>query len=281
MRAELKTLSESGPMVPLMYRVVSRRQDLVDTVTLTLEPVNQNIETPSMGQFNMLWAFGIGEAPISLAGTDDGLLIHTIRGLGSVTNALIAMSPGDQVGVRGPYGTGWDLAGAAGRDVLVVAGGLGLAPVRPIVTELFADRATYGRAALLMGARSPETLLYREELETWRARLDIEVEVTVDSAEATWRGDVGVVTTLIDRAPVDLANTRAFVCGPEVMMRFCARALEERGVPVAEIFVSLERNMHCAVGHCGHCQLGSEFVCKDGPVFPWTKAEPLLRIKER
>ena len=148
-------------------------------------------------------------------------------------------------------------------------------------TELFADRATYGRAALLMGARSPETLLYREELETWRARLDIEVEVTVDSAEPSWRGDVGVVTTLIDRAPIDPANARVFVCGPEVMMRFCARALEERGVPADEIFVSLERNMHCAVGHCGHCQLGSEFVCKDGPVFPWTTAEPLLRIKER
>lgn len=281
MQAELTAQGQRAPMVPLMYRVVARRQDLADTVTLTLEPVGDPIETPTMGQFIMLWAFGIGEAPISLAGYEDGRLIHTVRGLGAVSSALCAMAPGDEVGVRGPYGNTWPLPGAAGRDVVIIAGGLGLAPVRPVITEILADRASYGRASLLMGARSPEMLLYREELEAWRARFDIEVEVTVDSAGATWRGDVGVVTTLIDRAPFDPSNTRAFVCGPEVMMRFCARALEERGVAASEIFVSLERNMHCAIGHCGHCQVGSEFVCKDGPVFSWTTSQPLLRIKER
>lgn len=273
--------ASAAPMVPVMYEVASTRQDLDDTVTLELAPVDQAITAPTMGQFNMLWAFGIGEAPISLAGTQDGNLLHTIRAVGSVTNALCAMKPGDQVGVRGPYGTGWDLHGAAGKDILVIAGGLGLAPVRPILTELFANREEFGRAGLLMGARSPDQLLYRDELEAWRARLDIEVEVTVDSAEPTWRGDVGVVTTLLDRAPFDPPTTRAFVCGPEVMMRFAARDLAELGVPTEEIFVSLERNMHCAVGHCGHCQLGAEFVCKDGPVLPWTVAEPLLRIRER
>lgn len=268
-------------MVPQMYRVLSRRQDLADTVTLALEPVDGQIARPTIGQFNMLWAFGIGEAPISLSGTDDTTLEHTIRGVGAVTNALCAASEGDQIGLRGPYGTGWDLDTAAGRDVLVVAGGLGLAPVRPIVTQLFARRADYGRAALLMGARDPESLLYRDELEKWRSRLDIEVEVTVDSARPSWRGDVGVVTKLIPRAPIEPSNTRAFVCGPEVMMRFCAQALVDLGVPPAEVFVSLERNMHCAVGHCGHCQLGSTFVCKDGPVLSWVDAEPLLRIPER
>jgi len=268
-------------MVPHMYRVLSRRQDLADTVTLALAPVDSQIATPTIGQFNMLWAFGIGEAPISLAGIDEHVVTHTIRGVGAVTNALCGASEGDQIGVRGPYGTGWDLGGATGRDVLVVAGGLGLAPVRPIVARLFARRSEYGRAALLIGARDPESLLYRDELEAWRSRLDIEVEVTVDSAQPSWRGDVGVVTKLIPRAPVDSANTRAFVCGPEVMMRFCAQALVDRGVPPAEVFVSLERNMHCAVGHCGHCQLGSSFVCKDGPVLSWVEAEPLLRIRER
>ncbi|RZV41304.1 MAG: hypothetical protein EX269_16530 [Acidimicrobiales bacterium] len=273
--------AQTGPMVPVMYEVLSRRRDLDDTFTLELAPVDSAIETPTMGQFNMLWAFGIGEAPISLAAIEDGRLFHTIRAVGSVTNALCAMSVGDHVGVRGPYGTGWDLQGAAGKDILVMAGGLGLAPVQPIITELFANREEYGRAALLMGARSPDALLYRDELEAWRARLDIEVEVTVDSAAPDWRGDVGVVTTLLPRVPFDPPTTRAFVCGPEVMMRFGARDLSELGVPLEEIFVSLERNMHCAVGHCGHCQLGAEFVCKDGPVLPWTVAEPLLRIRER
>ena len=229
----------------------------------------------------MLWAFGIGEAPISLAGLDGDRLVHTIRAVGAVTRALCALQAGDEVGVRGPFGTGWDLAGAAGRDVLVMAGGLGLAPVRPIIDEILADRAAYGRAALLMGARSPDQLLYRETLEGWRGHFDIEVEVTVDSAPQSWRGDVGVVTTLIDRAPVTFADTRAFVCGPEVMMRFGAQALIDAGVAPAEISISLERNMHCAVGHCGHCQLGPYFVCKDGPVLPWPDAEPLMRIRER
>lgn len=282
MRAdELTALAESGPMVPIMYTVAERRQDLADTVTLTLEPLDEPIATPVMGQFNMLWAFGIGEAPISLAGEEDGRLIHTIRALGAVTNALCEMKPGDSVGVRGPYGTPWDLAGATGGDVLIMAGGLGLAPVRPIVTGLLENRDWFGRAALLMGARSPSDLLYRSELEAWRSRLDIELEVTVDSADAGWRGDVGVVTTLIDRVAFEPATTRAFVCGPEIMMRFAARALEEKGVPGDEIFLSLERNMHCAVGHCGHCQLGAEFVCKDGPVFTWTECEALLRVTER
>ncbi len=269
-----------APMVPIVYRVVSRRQDLADTVTLTIEPVATAIARPAIGQFNMLWAFGIGEAPISLAGADGDSLVHTIRAVGAVTNALCALEVGDELGVRGPYGTGWDMIGARGRDVLVMAGGLGLAPVRPIITELFADRAAYGRAALLMGARSPDQLLYSDELEDWRGQFDIEVEVTVDSAPPSWRGDVGVVTTLIERAPVDPATTRAFVCGPEVMMRFGALALLDFGVAPDEIFISLERNMHCAIGHCGHCQLGPWFVCKDGPVLTWPEAEPLMRIRE-
>lgn len=270
-----------GPMTPVMYRVVSRRQDLADTVTVALAPVANAVSPPKAGQFNMLWAFGIGEAPISVAGFEEGLLIHTIRAVGSVTNSLCAVEVGDQIGVRGPFGVGWDLPSATGRDILIVAGGLGLAPVRPVITELLAHRADYGRAGLLVGARTPDSLLYREELEHWRGRFDIEVEVTVDSAGPSWRGDVGVVTRLIDRAPIDPANTTAFVCGPEVMMRFAAQALVDRDVPEDEVLVSLERNMHCAIGHCGHCQLGPTFICKDGPVLSWPAVENLLRIRER
>lgn len=270
-----------APMVPEIYRVVSRRDDLPDTVTLTIAPRGGGCRTPTSGQFNMLWAFGVGEAPISVAGHDDGALTYTIRRVGAVTGALCSLAVGDEVGVRGPYGEGWDLGRATGRDVLVIAGGLGLAPVRPIITELFARRGEFGRAVLLVGARSPDQLLYRHELETWRSRLDIEVEVTVDVASPEWRGNVGVVTLLIDRAPIDPATTTTFVCGPEVMMRFCVPPLLDRGIPPGEVFLSLERNMHCAVGHCGHCQLGAHFVCKDGPVLAWPRVEQLVRIRER
>ncbi|MDH3752922.1 MAG: FAD/NAD(P)-binding protein [Acidimicrobiia bacterium] len=268
-------------MTPRPYRVVSRRDDLIDTVTLELAPVGDACPAPMAGQFNMLWAFGVGEAPISVAGFDDGVLIHTIRRVGAVTAALCASVDGDQIGLRGPFGTGWDLPRATGGDVLVVAGGLGLAPVRPIITDLLANRADFGRAVLLVGARTPDALLYRDELEGWRGRLDLDVEVTVDAASPAWRGDVGVVTRLIERAPVDPANTTAFVCGPEVMMRFAAQAVLDRGVPATHVVLSLERNMHCAIGHCGHCQLGPMFVCKDGPVVGWTDVEALLRIRER
>jgi NAD(P)H-flavin reductase len=270
-----------GPMTPVMYGVQARTVDLDDTATLSLAPVDRPIEQPVAGQFNMLWAFGIGEAPISLAGADGDVLHHTIRRAGKVSTALWAAREGDLIGMRGPFGTGWGLDAAKGRDILIVAGGIGMAPLRSVVEELMANREDYGRAALLVGARSPESLLYRDLIESWRGRLDIEVEVTVDTAAPSWRGNVGVVTRLIDPAPVDPEKTTAYVCGPEVMMRFTAQAAAARGVPLDQIFVSLERNMHCAIGHCGHCQLGPAFVCKDGPVLPWPTVEPLMRVRQR
>jgi NAD(P)H-flavin reductase len=275
------TERELGPMVPTIYDVVGHRRDLADTVTLTLAPHDEPCADPALGQFNMIWAFGIGEAPISVAGHHDGTLLHTIRAVGAVTESLCSLEPGDQVGVRGPFGVGWDLGRSLGRDVLIVAGGLGLAPVRQLVVELLADREAYGRVTLLVGARSPDALLYRPELAEWRSRLDIEVEVTVDVAPPSWRGDVGVVTRLIDRAPFDPGITTAYICGPEVMMRFAAESITNCGVDAAEIQLSLERNMHCGVGHCGHCQLGPIMVCKTGPVITWPDAEPLMRIRER
>jgi anaerobic sulfite reductase subunit B len=270
-----------GPMTPVMYRVEARTEELDDTATLSMAPVDLAVDTPAPGQFNMLWAFGIGEAPISLAAVDGPVLHHTIRRAGKVSTALWACKEGDLVGVRGPFGTGWELQRATGRDILIVAGGIGLAPLRLLVEQLLATRTDFGRAALLVGARSPDALLYREAIEAWRSRLDLEVEVTVDTAPPSWRGDVGVVTRLVDRAAVEPATTTAFVCGPEVMMRFAAQAAVARGVAPDEIFVSLERNMQCAVGHCGHCQLGPAFICKDGPVLAWADVEPLMRVRQR
>ncbi len=278
---DLTTMPAKGPMTPSRYLVRWRRDDLDDTVTLALDPVDPPIRTPASGQFNMLWAFGIGEAPISVAGVEGHTILHTIRRVGGVTAALCAAQPGDEIGMRGPFGTVWDLDRAVGRDVVVMAGGLGLAPVRPIIIDLVARREEFGRAVLLVGARTPDALLYRDEIEEWRSHLDLDVEVTVDSAPPSWRGDVGVVTRLVGRVPIDTANATAFVCGPEVMMRFGAASLIDLGVDPAEVFVSLERNMHCAVGHCGHCQLDSLFVCKDGPVLAWPRVEPLLKVRER
>jgi NAD(P)H-flavin reductase len=233
----------------------------------------------------MLTAFGVGEVPISVSGLGDSgggrarRLEHTLRAVGAVTRALHAAPPGSLIGVRGPFGTSWDVASAAGRDIVIVAGGIGLAPLRPVVLSALADRSRYGRIVLLAGARTPGDLLYADELERWR-RDGVEVAVTVDRADSGWSGEVGVVTTLIEPAGLAPDNSVAFVCGPDVMMRFTADALAARGIPVSRIRVSLERNMRCGVGWCGHCQLGPLLVCRDGPVVSYDRAAALMRVRE-
>jgi NAD(P)H-flavin reductase len=271
-----------GPMVPLPYRVLTRHQELTDTVTIRIAPVAKRLPDPLPGQYEMLWAFGIGEVPISASGLDDdGVLEHTIRSVGAVTKSLCSSKVGDIIGVRGPFGIGWNIDRAMGHDLLIVAGGLGLAPLRLAMLEALDNRHRYGRLALLVGARDPGSLLFVEELEQWRGRFDIEVEVTVDAAPPSWRGNVGVVTKLMAHTPVDFPKTTAIVCGPEVMMRFAAMTLADHGVPPGQIYLSMERNMRCAIGHCGHCQFGPEFICKDGPVFPWTRMEKMMLAKEQ
>jgi NAD(P)H-flavin reductase len=270
-----------GPMAPEPYRVVSRAQETADTWTLGLEPLGAAV-APAPGQFDMLWVFGVGEVPISTSGlaAADGSLTHTIRAVGPVTRAVCATGPGDVLGVRGPFGTAWPVEAASGGDLVIVAGGIGLAPLRPAVLHALAHRGDYGAVCLLLGARTPADLLYRAELEAWRGRLDIDVDVTVDSAAADWHGRVGLVTKLIPGAAFDPANATAFVVGPEVMMRFTVAALLERGMAKERIYVSMERNMRCGVGHCGHCQLGPKLICRDGPVFPYPEVEELMEVRE-
>ena len=270
-----------GAMTPEPYRVVSRVQETADTWTLGLEPLRGTLR-PAPGQFDMLWSFGVGEVPISTSGLarGDGSLTHTIRAVGPVTRALCAAEPGEVLGVRGPFGTAWPVEAARGGDVVIVAGGIGLAPLRPALYHALAHREDYGAVCLLVGARTPADLLYRDELEGWRGRFDLEVDVTVDAAPADWRGRVGLVTKLIPGAPFDPARTTAFVVGPEVMMHFTVAALLERGVAKERVHVSMERNMRCGVGHCGHCQLGPLLICRDGPVFPYPEVEPLMEVRE-
>jgi NAD(P)H-flavin reductase len=256
------------------------RRETHDTFSLELEVSPAPEFRP--GQFAMLYAFGVGEVPISYSGesTRGGLVVHTTREVGPVTRALGRLRRGASVGCRGPYGRPWPLDDAGGRDVVLVAGGIGLAPLRVAVEEIARRRGDFGRVTLLYGARSPSDVLFARDLERWRSTAAIDVFVTVDAGTRTWKGNVGVVTALVPRAAFDPDRTLALLCGPEVMMRFAAEALRDRGVPAASISVSLERNMKCAVGWCGHCQLGASFVCKDGPVFSWDVAAGLLAVRE-
>ena len=271
----------ADPMVPYITRVRRRRRDAPRVWTLDIEV--QEIEpTFAPGQFNMLTVFGVGEVPISLSGDPAApdCLVHTIRAVGPVSAALTRLSPGDTVGLRGPFGVGWPMAEAVGRDVVVVAGGLGLAPLRPALYRLLAERSRYGKIILLYGTRSPGDILFRRELESWRRRLDIDIKVTVDHADSDWHGHVGIVTTLVTRAVYDPLHAIALVCGPEVMMRFAIAALCDTGIGDISIYLLMERNMKCAIGFCGHCQLGTVFVCRDGPVFRYDRVQTLVGLKE-
>lgn len=268
-------------MLPEFLPVTRFRRETRDTFTIELKP-NGRGGRFSAGQFNMLYVFGKGEVPISISGSpeDPRKLIHTVRAVGPVTKALRAVKAGDMIGVRGPFGTPWPVDRAKGKDVVLVAGGIGLAPLRSVVYQVLHRRNEFGKVYVLYGTRSPDDILYRRELERWRSRFDLEVSITVDRATGSWRGNVGVVTTLIAKAPFDPQKTIAMVCGPEVMMRFTVQELARRGVDMKEVFISMERNMKCGIGVCGHCQHGPFFICKDGPVISYDRIKNLLAVRE-
>jgi NAD(P)H-flavin reductase len=272
-----------APMVPAPWQVLRHDLETEDTFTLQLErcPGSPPIAFEP-GQFNMLYLPAVGEVPISISGDpgDPRVLVHTTRMVGAVTRALGALRRGDQLGIRGPFGTAWPVRDAEGQDVVFVAGGIGLAPLRPAIHHVLAHRARYGRVVVLYGSRTPEDILFLKQLKQWRAEFDLEVHITVDRATPSWRGNVGVVTTLIQRAPFDPAQALAMICGPEVMMRFTTLELERRGVSADRIHLSLERNMQCGIGLCGHCQYGPHFICRDGAVFPFGRVRRLLETRE-
>ncbi|QDT28553.1 FAD/NAD(P)-binding protein [Gimesia panareensis] len=233
------------------------------------------------GQFNMLYVPGAGESAISMSGDPDSLetLTHTIREAGNVTRRIADMRVGDTLGLRGPFGTSWPVEQCAGKDVILVAGGIGLPPLRPVIYHMLSEREKYGQITLLYGARTPEMLLYTDEFQRWREQ-GLDVRVTVDRSAPGWQGNVGVVPQLLERLQkFDPANTVMMICGPDIMMRFTARGALQRGMTTEQIWVSTERNMQCAVGLCGHCQLGPEFICKDGPVFRYDLISPYLKVE--
>jgi len=268
-------------MFPQPFRIRKRRRETLDTFTLEIEPakINQAFGFAA-GQFNMLYVFGVGEVPISIcADPRSKSLMHTTRAVGPVTMAMSKLRPGDVLGVRGPFGSSWPIEQLDGLDVVVVAGGIGLAPLRGALHQLVRRRKKLSKLVFLYGTRTPDDILYRHQLELWQRR-GLQIEVTVDRALPSWLGDVGVVTSLIQRAPFNPANTVAMICGPEVMMRYAVFELQKRGVSAASIFLSMERNMKCAVGFCGHCQFGPEFICKDGPIFRYDRIANWFGIRE-
>lgn len=270
-------------MTPVPYRVLRRIQENRDSATLHLEPMSDPLPAPKPGEFMMMYAFGVGEIAISVSGVPtggDATLAHTVRSVGAVSRALHDAQPGSMIGMRGPFGTDWGLAEATGRDLVIVAGGVGLAPLRPVVVGALANRNRYGRLTLIAGARSREDFLFDAELKAWTGESAIDVHLTVDVPVQGWPGEVGFVTEPLRRLSLRPERTTAFLCGPELMMRNGAIELLRKGLTATDIRVSLERNMQCGVGWCGHCQLGPLLLCRDGPVVGYDVAEPLLRTKE-
>jgi len=274
----------ASPMLPHPARITHIQPETPGVATYTLE-----FEDPAVraayrfrpGQFNMLYLPGIGEAAISVSSSaaTPQTLLHTIRSAGNVTQAIARLKPGDVVGVRGPYGSAWPVLRARGRDLIFVAGGIGLAPLRPAIYHAVQHRADYGKVTVLVGARNPDDLLFPGEYEAWRAA-DVQVEVTVDRADEHWHGRVGVVPMLFYALRPEAKRTTVLTCGPEVMMRFVVYEALARRIAKECIFLSLERNMKCAVGFCGHCQFGPVFLCKEGPVFTYAQIEPFFGVEE-
>jgi NAD(P)H-flavin reductase len=276
-------LPAPGPFVPFAYRVVDRKRESFDITTLYLEPVAEAIGAYKAGQFNMLTVFGVGEIAISISSAPGatGPIEHTVRDVGAVSHALGSSEVGDIVGVRGPFGTDWGLESLDAVNVVVVVGGIGLAPLRGAMRYLAENPSPGRRVALRVGARLPDQIVFPEEIARW-GEMGIDTEITVDVADAGWTGHVGVVTQILSELPFDGSTAVGLVCGPEIMMRFSARSLGDLGIAPENIRVSLERNMQCGIGLCGHCQLGPYLLCRDGPVVPYAPlAAELITQAER
>lgn len=270
--------------VPLETRIEEVKQELPDTHSYVLRFTDEQVAksyTFSPGQFNMLYLPGFGESAISISSDAEQLatLTHTVRVAGNVTGALSRFQISDQVLLRGPFGSSWPVETCQGRDVVIAAGGIGLAPLRPVLYHIANHREDFGQVWLLYGARSPSSLLYPSEFDDWREH-DIQVHVTVDIADGDWKGEIGVVPGLFAHVTSLPEQTSVMTCGPEIMMRFVINEAISRGIPAEDIYLSMERNMSCAMGFCGHCQLGPAFICKNGPVFAYPQMEPYLNLED-
>jgi len=262
---------------PTMCKVVGAKQITEMEKWYQLEmPDGQNLGH-GPGQFVEVSAFGIGEAPISVSSSpsEDGKFELCIRQVGTLTNVLKNYDAGDEMGVRGPFGTGYPMEKLFGKDILIVAGGIGLVPLRSLINFVLDNRKDFGRLIILYGAKTPSELLFTDELEKWEKSDDVELHVTVDQPDADWKGNTGVITTLIPSLDLNLNTTIAAITGPPVMYKFVVMSLKSKQLPDDQIYLSLERRMKCGVGKCGHCQINGVYCCQDGPVFNYVDIKPL------
>ena len=277
----MQAASPSNTWEPVSCKVLDVKHEYDGVATLVIGGGNLPEMTP--GQFNMLFIHGKGEVPISVSRIEHDSLSFTVRAVGNISSALYEIRPGEHIGLRGPFGRAWPhdaLESSEPRDIILLAGGIGMAPLRPSLLRIAEKRSKYNRAALLVGARAPGNLLFDDEIAQVCADADIQYLATVDSAPQDWSGNVGVITTLLSQVDCDFGNAAVLTCGPEVMFRNAAVDLIEQGVAAGSIYVSMERNMKCAVRLCGHCMYGGSFVCKDGPVFAYSDVAHLLNVRE-
>ena len=276
-------MSSATALRPEAAEIVEKRSFGPDIHAYRLRPLDRSARARFdfvPGQFNMVYVPGVGEVAISISSDpDDEDLEHTIRIVGRTTGVIARLGPGDVLGLRGPYGNGWPLHASRFKDVLVVTGGLGCAPVTGAIDYMFRRRQSYGHLTILHGVKKSADLVHRARFEAWRREPDTTVLLTADQPDRAWRDQSGVVTELFAQIQLDPVRTVAFLCGPEVMLHYAVRTLRRRGLADDRIFLSIERNMHCAVGSCGHCQLGPEFVCKDGPIFPYRRLARFFAVR--
>ena len=273
-----------NPCLPCEAEVVERRDESRDIFTLRLRLTDAAAHAAfdfAPGQFNMLYLPAVGEVPISIVSDPEegGTLDHAIRAIGRVTKGLARLVPGDRIGIRGPYGRGWPMREAEGRDLLLVTGGLGCAPLVSLINYVVARRDRYQRLCIVQGVKHSADLIWRERYEQWAKLPDTRVLLAADHATAEWRWHVGLVTELLADVDIRTENGIAMMCGPEAMMSAAANSLLARGFDPQRLFLSMERNMHCAVRQCGHCQFGATFVCRDGPVFGYPAVRELLHVR--
>jgi NAD(P)H-flavin reductase len=280
--AIVEPIAQADPMLPHRAVVCAIKPETYGISTFSLEYRDSNVPVGFQpGQFNMIHLPGFGEVAISICSdpATPRVMEHTIRYAGSVTRALGRLKIGDTVGLRGPYGNPWPMELAEGKDLMIVSGGIGLAPLRPVILQVLHHRSSFGRVLVLYGGRTPQDLLYTDEFEQWQDA-GIEMNVSVDRADENWKGQVGVIPMAFYRIRLNHRNTLVFSCGPEIMMRFVIYEAMARRIPKESIYVSMERNMKCAIGFCGHCQLGPAFICKQGPVFRFSAIEPFFGKEE-
>jgi NAD(P)H-flavin reductase len=280
MLQELQNKNQIDPMIPIPFVISKIKKETKDTFTIELDTPNK-FEFKA-GQFNMLYLFGVGEVAISISGDPSKRekLVHTIRNVGSVTNRISNLKKNDVLGVRGPFGSSWQIEKFQNKDILIIAGGLGLAPVRPIIYYILNNRNSFNKVTILYGTKNPNEIIFKNELHKWKSSFDIDLQIIVDNPDSNWKGNTGLITTLIRNLNVVPDNTITMICGPEIMMKVSAIEIASKGLNPQNIYLSMERNMKCAIGLCGHCQYGSKFICKDGPVFSYLEIKHLLDIWE-